>query len=126
MKVKVWNDNQFDHREKYNGDMIHIPAGGFVYMEPDEATNFLGNYVPILKDGNDQQLPQSMKILRIERDVGQAPVVKQVFQKCHACGEEFQSKALLGAHIEEKHMDALVEDEVKEEIVKKKGKKASA
>lgn len=43
-KVKVWNDNVFDHSEKFKGEALKIPAGGFIEMDHEEAYEFAAQF----------------------------------------------------------------------------------
>ena len=109
-KVQVWNDNKFEHREKYKGKMIIIPAGEFVEMHRDDAVQFKGQYFPMKKGGNGVQLPETFKKIRIE--FGDVKPKKMAEFVCNICGFEAESKAGLAAHIRHKHPNAeLVKDE---------------
>ncbi len=38
-RVKVWNDNTFDHVDKFKGKEISIPAGTFIEMDYFDAVD---------------------------------------------------------------------------------------
>jgi hypothetical protein len=65
-QVKVRNLDHRDYVEEFRGEEIVIPAGGFVEMGRSEAVTFLGQMIPIVKDGGDRVL--NPKMLKIEQD----------------------------------------------------------
>ena len=89
--VKVWNDNKHPHTEEFKGTKITIPAGGSIEMEWEEAIEFKGAFTSIKRDGSGNALPESYKMIRVERPA-QLPFrdEKQVF---HATGQTFQTPA---------------------------------
>lgn len=44
---KVWNRNKYEHREKFKGDEIVIPPGGYIEMEFEDAIQFKGQWTPM-------------------------------------------------------------------------------
>ena len=50
MTVRVWNDNKFEHHEKFRGKQISIPAGGYVEMTADDAVLFKSQFTPMMKN----------------------------------------------------------------------------
>lgn len=66
MLVKVWNDNDYPHKEKLKGDLIEIPAHEFVTLEDDDAHLFLGQYTSPVKKGDGTFDERFFKKLRIE------------------------------------------------------------
>jgi hypothetical protein len=111
MQVKVWNDNKYPHVEKFKGDTIRIPAGGYVEMDLYDATDFRGQYTPIVKGADEQPMPQSYKIIRIERPSDAKVEASSSFQ-CQACGKSYESQKVLDAHTDENHLDQLAEPDV--------------
>ena len=73
-KVKVWNDNKYPHKESYKGDMVVIPAGGFVEMDWEEAIQFKGQFTGMapLKATDDglggmgEPDPKFFKMIRVD------------------------------------------------------------
>lgn len=111
-KVRVWNDNVFKHSERFRDELIEIPAGKCIEMEYDDAHLFLGQYFPIRKDGAGNQTRESYKMLRIED--GPIPIQKEMSKtKCQSCGEDFETEKLLDAHVSEKHLDQMVDEDEK-------------
>lgn len=120
MMVKVYNRNKYEHREKFRGREIVIPAGGNISMDYDEANRFLGQMFPPKFDKGGVQTAQSYKWLEIDKEDKRRVELalrneseeksKRVFV-CMACGKEFQSKSALLSHSKEKHADILVKDE---------------
>jgi hypothetical protein len=66
MQVRVWNDNDHPHSEKYKGDKLEIAPHGYIEMDQDEANQFLGQYTPIVRRGDGTPDPRFFKRLRIE------------------------------------------------------------
>jgi hypothetical protein len=112
-KVKVWNDNVvkdeagrtigYDFKQEYNGELIVIPAGGFVEMDREFANDFYSAWFPIQVDGMGVQTPQSYKKLRIERDPNDVAIATGEKFRCTACGEKCQGWTDLEAHIRVAH-----------------------
>lgn len=121
--VKVYNRNDHDYSEKFNGKEIYIKAKSFVKMDYEEANRFMGMLPQFkrLKDG--QQDPVSFKWLEMDKDDRKRVELalrneseekaKKVFV-CHACGKEFDDKKSLSKHAKE-HENMLVKDESGEE-----------
>lgn len=91
-RVKVWNDNNVDLKEEFKGQVIEIPAGGFVEMGRSQAIQFKGQYRPIKVDGMKQQVPNSKKIIRIEAVKGKEESETFV---CQMDGREFKTQKAL-------------------------------
>ncbi len=117
--VKVYNRNDHDYAEKFNGKEIYIKAKSFIKMDYEEANRFMGMLPQFkrLKDG--QQDPVSFKWLEMDKDDRKRVELalrneseeksKKVFV-CHACGKEFDDKKSLAKHAKE-HENMLVKDE---------------
>jgi hypothetical protein len=120
MMVKVHNRNKFEHREKFRGKEIVIPAGGYLSMDYDEANRFLGQMFSPKYDKGGVQTAQSYKWLEVDKEDRRKVELslrneteeksKRVFV-CMACGKEFQSKSALSSHAKEKHAEIMVKDE---------------
>jgi hypothetical protein len=102
--AKVWNDNSFPFTQKYQDQIINVPAKGYVEMPWDDAHQFLGLFFQPVYDGMGQQKPDSFKMLRVE---GQSPQAQAQTQVCAACGDEFTSEDRLNAHIDRHHLDEM-------------------
>lgn len=85
--VKVWNDNQYDHTEKFKGKEITIKAGGFVEMDYIDAVDFRGQFITPRMLGPNNPDPKFFKMIRVEQPV--EPVVKEDPNVFHATGKSF-------------------------------------
>lgn len=64
MKVQVKNLDHREYREMFREEEIVIPAGESVEMGRSEAVAFLGQFIPMVKDGGDRPLrPKMLKII---------------------------------------------------------------
>lgn len=94
--VKVWNDNDLDFRQDYKGNVVFIPAKGFIEMDWDEAIAFKSYPYPMQFDGMGQQLKSSFKMIRVE---GKRDTSTQVVMfRCHKDGSLHASKEALTAY----------------------------
>lgn len=122
--VDVVNRNTHPFNATFKGDKISIPAGGKIKMDHEDAVVFLGEKSPILRDGNDQQKPESYKRLFIEGVV--ALGTDQAKFTCHMDGKVFDSKAALDAYVEANHSESLEDPLVAEAMKKNKGGRPKA
>jgi hypothetical protein len=122
-KVKVWNLNQYPYKETFKGDEIVIPPQSFIEMEYYDAHEFRGSYSPIKRDHDNQPLPQSFKMIRIEE--GDAvPAIEDTKNQCVACKYKASDEKDLMSHIKETHAhQAAVDKEAEAEIEKRKSAK---
>lgn len=106
--VKVWNDNVYEYKETFKGELKLIPAKGYIEMEYEDAIDFKGAYSPIITDGNGNHLPQGFKMIRVEQPpVIPAPELKLVN---HATGAIAATpEALRAMLLEHSHLN--VKDE---------------
>lgn len=122
MLVRVWNDNQFDHTEKFRGETITVKAGDFIEMEREDAVLFKSAFYPPKFNKGGVQERESMKIIRIEpiKDKVQAPdkTAGSDEFKCQACNQHFKNKAGLHAHIAHKHSGQMVDEDARDELLK--------
>jgi uncharacterized C2H2 Zn-finger protein len=118
--VRVYNDNVFPHKEKFKGEMIELLPKKYIVMDYYDAIEFLGQYTPIKTDGGGAPLPESFKMLRIVKPE-HFKIEDSKLIKCQACGEVCSTTEELDAHVNEKHIEQLVdEDEVKKRKRSKK------
>lgn len=110
MNVLVWNDNEHPFAQDFKGETIKINPKKSVIMEQHEATEFLGKYHPIMKDGGGQQDPRSYKKLRIERLADGSEDAHTLTFTCNKCGISHVTKELLDDHIDANHLDDLPEE----------------
>jgi len=119
MQVYVRNDNAFDHNEEFNGDKIHIPAGGKVKMDRMKAIQFLGQFTPIVLTGQGTPDERFIKKLRIESIEGEKPEeVKPVF-RCEKDGKEFKTQDELDRWIEENYADEIIDEDAQKKVKKR-------
>ena len=90
-KVKVWNDNKYEHVEKFKNDEIRIPAGSFVEMDYIDAIDFKGQFVQPIMRGPNNPDPRSFKMIRVEEPL--EPVVKADPNVFHATGDKAATPA---------------------------------
>jgi hypothetical protein len=114
--VRVWNDNKFDHVEKYKGDTIKIKSGEFVVMDREEAVQFKSNFYTPKYHANGVQTQESKKMIRLERIDGAVAAPALETFNCMACGFKAKSNAALTQHIAHKHKDIMVDDDAKKEL----------
>lgn len=116
--VRVWNDNTHPYEEEFKGKTIKIGANKFIEMEETEAVEFKGKFTHIKRDADGQPVPSGYKMLRIEKTSKSAhrPSEKLDFT-CQACGFIAKNKIELDAHIDENHLDSLLD---KDEADKRK------
>lgn len=108
------------HREKFRDEMIEIKAGEYVLMDYEDAVLFRGQYFPMKFDGMNQQIPESMKMIKLMPDeAGAVPEVKMKFV-CQRDGKEFPSQAELDAYTKGRYGDEVFKDESLEHKPKKK------
>lgn len=111
-KVEVWNDNTHVYAEKFNGDMITIPAKSYILMEYDQAVLFRSSFPSfgLKRLANGQQDPTTYKMIRIGLAVdGHVPIVVSG-HACQACKYVAKNAADLDKHSAELHADAIVSD----------------
>lgn len=118
-QVRVYNDNIYPYQEKYKGELIVIPPKQFVEMDLFDAAEFLGQYTPIVVDGGGAPLAKSFKMLRVVRPDGfKAEEKKEIL--CNACGKKFESTLELDAHVNEFHVENLVDEDEQKKRRKKR------
>lgn len=121
MKVKVWNDNDFDWKEDFKGEKVTIPAKGHVEMDAQEAVEFRGQYPGFNRLADGTQDPKTMKKIRIEKPIHTEEEEEGVeLFGCHACRKVFTTEDLLTKHAEKEHSDKVVVDPVAEKELRTK------
>lgn len=116
---KLWNLNTIDFEQEHNGEIIKIPAKGFVVMDFEEACTFKAKfYMPPEKDGMDQPLIKNMKMLKLERD----PNVSYGESKphCPVCREVLTSWDALDSHTAAMHQAQVLQDDEYQKYLKQK------
>jgi hypothetical protein len=107
-KVKVWNKNKFDHREKFKGEEIFIPAGGSIDMDFEEAIEFKGQFTPPAPKEHAGDPARFYKMIEVEWP--KQPAAQPSALVNHADGTIAQSDAELRASLS-RFADRLVKDE---------------
>lgn len=108
--VKVWNDNQYPHVEKFKGKEIAIQPGECVEMEWEEAIEFKGQFTPVVVRGDGTHDPRSFKMIRVDRP--DVLPFQDEGNVCHANGkraashEELAAMVAQFAHLQVKDPDA--------------------
>ena len=125
--VIIRNLNKYDYSELFKGQMIQIPAGGFIEMEYFEAHQFLGKMNNIVKDKDGNIDPRSYKYLAVDEEskkqaldelnnAGSSEERKEVYI-CHACAKDFRTKNGLLKHIKDKHSHLIVDKDARDELL---------
>lgn len=124
MKVQVWNDNTHKYKETFKGDLIEIPAGGFIHMEEDDAHQFKGTFSPPVLDYDGNHTPAGYKMIRIVKSDQAAPEPKAEVDplKCIVCGYKASSKADLAEHMKTHEHNKVEDPELDKEIAAKKAR----
>ena len=124
MQVKVWNDNDHDYKETFKEQEIKIPAKGFVEMEYYDAHEFRGKYKSIERDADNQPMPRSYKMIRVEEPPAADIDAKIETNVCGACKFRGGSPKDLLEHILAKHADQMNVDDEAEKAIKSRKKTA--
>ena len=118
--VKVWNNNIYDHEEKFKGQDILIPSGGFIVMNKFEAVEFKSQFKqPIFLKGGVPD-PKSFKKITIELndDTINKTNTKAPPHTCQNCGFGAKSTAGLKAHVRANHLQTMEDKAEREELIK--------
>jgi len=117
--VRVFNDNVHEHKEKFRGDWVIIPAGGFVTMNREDAVLFKSQFTPIMGKQGVRDDPRGYKMIRIDYDAS-LPVADVVADHkasllCQACGFEAKTEAGLKVHVRT-HVGQMVDVDAREAV----------
>lgn len=107
-KVKVWNDNVFEHTEKFKGVMMTVPAGGSIEMDLEEAYEFVAQFTGLPEPDTQGDLRRFHKKLRV--DAGGAHLVEVPKYVNQVTGRVYQTQAELEASLAQ-FKDRAVKDE---------------
>ena len=83
--VKVWNDHNLEHVEKFKNQEIRIPPGGHILMDYIDAVDFRGQFFGMRMRGPNDPDPRFFKKIRVEEPA--EPVVKADPNMMHATGK---------------------------------------
>lgn len=111
MKVKVWNDNTYPHKETFRGETIEIGAGQFIEMEYMDAVQFKGQMSPIIRDADGAPTKKSFKMIRIEEPkvVDAKAAASDADLICQMCSYKAKDQVDLAKHILENHSESFAE-----------------
>lgn len=110
MKVKVWNDNKYPHKEMFRGEMIEIGPGEFIEMEHMDAVQFKGQMSPIIRDADGAPTEKSFKKIRVEEPKADAKVASSDAELiCQMCAYKAKDQVDLAKHILENHSESFAE-----------------
>lgn len=124
MLVKVVNDNVHPYRERFRDQDIYIEPKGSIKMDLNDAHLFLGTMPSNIEvDANGIQKATSYKMLRIETLATEAAQPEAKKFVCMKDGKEFPSQAALDKHIEENWAEEIIDEEAREKVVAKRGRK---
>ena len=117
--VRVYNENVHEHREKFRGDLIVIPAGEFITMNREDAVLFRSQFTPIMRrNGGASDDPRGFKMIRIDYDTA-APVdvvaKHEAALLCQACGFVAKTEAGLKVHVRT-HVGQMVDETAREAV----------
>lgn len=118
-KVRVWNDNIHDYKEKFRDEKIVIKAKHFIEMEEDQANLFRGTFSPILVDADGNKVAEGFKMIRLEKITESEAKALESFN-CHVCQYEAVSGEGLDEHVKETHSHLLVKDELAEQDLRER------
>ena len=94
--VLLYNDDDNEYVEDYNGTLYKIPAHGAIKLARRDAISLRGTYPG----------KHVVKRLRIDNDL--SGVITEESHQCNFCGETFGNEQLLANHLES-HKDKRVE-----------------
>lgn len=124
-KWRVYNRHPsgLTHIEKFKGNVVEIPAGGYVLMDYEEAVQFKGQYFPMLKDAQGAPDPKGFKVIHLEpNEKGEnKPEVKEFV--CHFDGAKFPTQALLDNYLTKNYADHTFKDEALDQEIEQKSKR---
>lgn len=119
MLYRIYNENNHVLKERFKGEEIVIPPGGYVVMDHDDMIHYKGQFLnPRIENGVPD--PRARKHLRIVEHVEgkvapEAPKPSKEFV-CQACGFEAKNKAGLSAHSRHNHLNQMIGDDGKVEV----------
>ncbi len=114
-QVRVLNLNEHPYKEKFRGEMIHIPAGGEIEMDADTARNFVSRCNGVLRDGDGQPDPRGYKMLKIV-PLSNEPAVEAKTFRSMKDGKEFKTQKELDAHLKQFENEVVTDAEAEAAI----------
>lgn len=106
-KARLWNDNEYDYENFYQGEKFVIPAKKFIEGDVFQMSEMKGIYKQAqwLDDVAKIQDPKSFSKLRIELLGDGKPTADAGF-RCMKCKAPCPSEKTLALHMEEAHAGA--------------------
>ena len=98
--VKVWNDHDFEYKEKYKDEVIVIPPKSHIMMPRSKAKHFQAQFSPFQREGSVENM--GYKRVRIEEDLEEkAARYDQPFKFSTPDGTKFRTEYGMLRHMEE-------------------------
>lgn len=117
MMMQVWNDNTKEYVEELDGEIIKIPAKGFIELPLGKGKKLLRTYVPMEIDGVGNH--KNPKMLRGEYPQGRYKVKANEDQnKSMLTGETFKNATELLVHALQNSQNLVSPEEVLKEAKK--------
>jgi rubrerythrin len=130
MQVRVWNDNVHPFEQEIAGKKYRLEAKSFIELDEDEADTLVKRFSPIILGGDEQPIPESYKMLRVDKeDLAKNRSLRQNQGRagsyvCQACGYVCANKWELDGHTQDLHADQWEDrDEARASINAEKSKK---
>lgn len=128
MKVKVWNLNKYEYKEKFKGMNLNIPAGEYIEMDQDDAVQFRGTVgAGVQLTGDGQPDPKFFKKIWVQpHTMSDEEAIEKKPKRwvCQYDGREFPNEKSLNLYIEENYADQIYVDEnIEKELVAKEQEK---
>lgn len=118
--VEVWNNNVYDHEEKFKGQTIRIPAGGFITMNRFEAAEFKSQFKqPIFLKGGVPDPKHFKKIELRKIDDTIEPDKREGSDEsllCQKCGFKAKSASGLKSHVRHNHLQSMEDADARKEL----------
>lgn len=113
-KVKVWNNGSFLYQEDFNGQTITIPPKNFVVMDDPDASQFLGVFTGLRRDGHGKDItlkPLSKEYFRADEEIK-----ADSFYACMSCKEQFKTEEDLKSHSKQHEAQLLKDNPTKKKF----------
>jgi hypothetical protein len=115
MKIKVWNDNVYDHEERFKGKQVKIPAGEAIELDFEEAMELVSQFSAMPPEDYQGDVRRFHKKLRVDQP--KHAVISSVQFIDPVTGKRYDSAAQLAAALQA-HAHLAVKDEQAEEAAK--------
>ena len=123
-KVQVWNKNVHVYKETFKGDKVEIAPNSFIWMDEDEAYQFMGTFSPPVLDVDGNHKPEGYKMIRVviadNAPAESKPKSIENDNICVACRYQASDSKDLEEHSKVSHASSLLKDELAELELKKR------